>query len=55
MTGKPKLPPVPVLNPRYAGAMPEDVGRALMRHKPDGSREDDAEPDQNDEPVPSGI
>lgn len=43
-TGKPK--PIPVLNPLYKGATPEDVGRALLRHKPDRNtaREDDDEP-----------
>ena len=32
--GKPKRKPVKVLNPRYAGATPEMVGRALMKHPP---------------------
>ena len=31
---KPKLSPEQVLNPAYAGATPEMVGRALMKHKP---------------------
>lgn len=31
---KPKLADVPILNPRYAGATPEMVGLALLRHKP---------------------
>lgn len=35
MTDKPKPPPkVEVLNPRYAGATPGMVARALMRQKP---------------------
>ena len=32
MTKKPKEPEV--LNPRYKGATPEMVGRALLKHKP---------------------
>ncbi|MDE0703946.1 MAG: hypothetical protein OXH59_09505 [Rhodospirillaceae bacterium] len=37
MTDKPKPPPkVEVLNPRYAGATPGMVARALMRQKPKG-------------------
>ncbi len=31
---KPKPKPVPVLNPRYAGATPEMVGKALLKHQP---------------------
>lgn len=56
MTTKPKKKLVKVLNPRYAGATPEDVGRALMLRKPTRATptEDDEEPDQSD-PVPSGI
>lgn len=44
--GKPNPPPIPVLNPLYKGATPEDVGGALMRCKPDAStgRKDDEEP-----------
>ena len=36
MTDKPKptLAPVQVLNPRYAGATPEMVGKALLKHPP---------------------
>ena len=35
MTEKPKPDGVPILNPRYAGATPESVGRALLRHDPE--------------------
>lgn len=31
---KPKPKPVEVLNPRYAGATPEMVALAVLRHKP---------------------
>lgn len=34
MTKKPKEPRI--LNPRYAGATPEMVGLALLKHKPKG-------------------
>lgn len=33
MTATTKAKPVKILNPRYAGASPEDVGRALMKHQ----------------------
>ena len=33
--GKQKRPEPMVLNPRYAGATPEDVARALLRAKPE--------------------
>lgn len=39
----PKRDGVPILNPRYAGATLEAVGRALLRHDPesdDGEAED---------------
>ena len=32
MTATPKPKPPPILNPRYEGATPEMVGRALLRH-----------------------
>lgn len=32
MTKKPKPKPVKVLNPRYAGATPEMVGKALLNY-----------------------
>ncbi len=39
---KPKKPPEPkVLNPRYAGATPDMVARALLRAKPDEPKRDD--------------
>ena len=31
---KSKRKPVKVLNPRYAGATPEMVGKALLKHQP---------------------
>ena len=43
MSDKPKEPEI--LNPRYAGATPEMVARALLRHDPrgdDGEAEDKA-------------
>ena len=46
MTAKPKDPEI--LNPRYAGATPEMVARALLRHEPEA---DDGE----SEAEPSGI
>ena len=37
MTAKPKPAPKPeIANPRYAGATPEMVGRAVMLRKPKG-------------------
>ena len=36
MAAKRKPKPVEVLNPRYAGATPEMVARALLKHKPKG-------------------
>ena len=43
-------PEVPVINPRYEGATPEMMERALLRHKPagkpsDGDDGDDDAPD----------
>lgn len=38
----------PILNPRYAGATPEMVARALLRHDPQAD-------DEEDEAEPSGI
>ncbi len=36
-------PEIKVINPRYEGATPEMVARALMRHRPQqGEEEDDA-------------
>ena len=35
---KPKLAPERIINPRYAGASPEMVGRALMKHRPKDGR-----------------
>ena len=42
MTEKPKPEGVPIENPRYAGATPEMVARALLRHNPEA---DDGEAD----------
>ena len=38
MTTKPKRKAVKVLNPRYAGATPEMVGKALLKHPPTGRK-----------------
>lgn len=44
MTDEPRREPE-ILNPRYAGATPEMVARALVRRDEDrGSRESEAEP-----------
>ena len=43
MTDKP-TPKVEVLNPRYAGATPEMVALALLRHKPDEDGGEEASP-----------
>ena len=39
MTAKPRRKPKEpeIFNPRYAGATPEMVGRALLRHAPESS------------------
>ena len=56
MATKPKQKPVKVLNPRYAGATPEMVGRALMKHKPkDGAGKDKPSPAISDRSVRSSI
>ena len=55
MTGKPKRKPVEVLNPRYAGATPEMVALALLRHKPDEPDEGEPSPIIDDPPVRSSI
>ncbi len=41
----------PILNPRYAGATPEDVGRALLKHPPKDEKPAEREP----APVQSSI
>ena len=50
MTDKPKRkePEPEVLNPRYAGATPAMVARALLRVKPDEPRRGDETPPQGD-------
>ena len=54
MTKKPKEPEI--LNPRYAGATPEMVGIALLRHRPDEPQEEDEpSPIIDDPPVRSSI
>ena len=40
MTKKPKRMPVKVQNPRYEGATPEMVGRALLRRESEDQAED---------------
>lgn len=35
---KPTLTPEQILNPRYAGATPEMVGLALLKHRPKADR-----------------
>ena len=43
-----KVRAYPILNPRYAGATPEMVGRALLRRDPEAD-------DEEDESEESGI
>ncbi len=38
MTKKPKPKPIKALNPRYAGATPDMVARALLRQKRKGAK-----------------
>ncbi len=45
---KEKRPEPKVLNPRYAGATPEDVGRALLRAKPEAKPVADDKDDDED-------
>lgn len=53
MTKRPKEPEI--INPRYAGATPEMVGRALLRREPEEAGEDDASPTVADPSVQSSI
>ncbi len=56
MTAKPKPAPKPeIQNPRYAGATPEMVGRALLKREPKGG--DKAKPSRiiAERPVRSSI
>ena len=43
MTTKPKKPSPKVQNPHYAGATPEMVGRALVRHTGPAPQTEDAD------------
>ena len=55
MTDKPKRKPVKVLNPRYAGATPEMVGRALLKHQPKAATGRNDKPKTGKTPVRSSI
>jgi len=54
MTTKPKDAPE-FLNPRYAGATPEMVALALLRHKPDEDDGEEASPIIDDPAFQSSI
>ena len=47
--------PVEVRNPRYEGATPEMVGRALLRREPEQAGDKDASPTVADASVQSSI
>lgn len=45
MTKRPQKPEaVKVLNPRYEGATPEDVGRTFLNHRPEDNDESELGP-----------
>ena len=53
MTKRSKEPEI--VNPRYAGATPEMVGRALLRREPDEAADDGASPTVADPAIQSSI
>ena len=57
MTDKPKptLAPEQVLNQRYAGATPEMVGKALLKHPPKPATRQKRKPTAAQAPVRSSI
>ena len=52
---KPGLTPEQILNPRYAGATPEMVALALLRHKPEEDDGEESSPIIDDSPFQSSI
>ena len=55
MTNKPKPSNVPILNPRYAGATPEMVGKALLKHLPKPTTQQKRKPTAAQTPVRPSI
>ena len=49
MTSSPKPSDSPILNPRYKGATPEDVARALLRKWGRPSKDNEPDPETETE------
>ena len=55
LKANPKLAPERIVNPRYAGASPEMVGRALLKHPPKPATRQKRKPTAAQAPVRSSI